>query len=57
MIKENIKPKQLLVEFHHFFPEVGNDKTEKMIQTLEQNGYSLFNVADSFCEYSFLLKQ
>jgi FkbM family methyltransferase len=50
-----IRPKQILVEFHHFFPEIGNEPTEKMIQKLEENGYHLYNVADSFCEYSFIL--
>jgi FkbM family methyltransferase len=54
MIVENIKPKQLLVEFHHFFPEVGNQKTEEAILFLQKNGYKLFNVADSFCEFSFV---
>lgn len=54
MIRENIKPKQLLVEFHHFFPEVGNSKTEDAIRFLEKNGYRLFNAADSFCEFSFV---
>jgi FkbM family methyltransferase len=54
IISENIRPKQLLIEFHHFFPEFGNKKTEQMISTLERNGFRLFNVADSFCEYSFI---
>jgi FkbM family methyltransferase len=54
IISSNIRPKQLLVEFHHFFPEVGNAKTEDAIQYLEANGYRLFDVADSFCEYSFI---
>ncbi len=55
MVSENIYPKQLLVEFHHFFPEIGNIKTEKMIKFLEKNNYKLYSIADSFCEYSFVL--
>lgn len=55
MVSENIYPKQLLVEFHHFFPEIGNKKTEKMIKFLEKNNYKLYSIADSFCEYSFVL--
>lgn len=55
MIADGIKPKQLLVEFHHFFPEVGNKKTEDAIAFLEANGYKLFSVADSLYEFSFLL--
>lgn len=54
IIEENIRPKQLLIEFHHFFPEIGNIKTEEMIFFLEKNGYRLYNVADSFCEYAFV---
>ncbi len=53
LLKEDIRPLQLLVEFHHFFPEIGNAKTEDAIRLLEQNGYRLFHVSDSFCEYSF----
>lgn len=54
MIKERIFPTQLLVEFHHFFPEKENSDTENMISFLATNGYQLFNVSDSFCEYSFI---
>lgn len=56
MLADNLRPKQLLIEFHHFFPEIGNNRTEDMIQKLENNGYRLFNVADSFCEYSFVFQ-
>jgi FkbM family methyltransferase len=55
MILENIRPKQILIEFHHFFPEIGNRKTEETIEFLEKNNYKLFSIADSFCEYSFVL--
>jgi FkbM family methyltransferase len=54
IFQEKIPIHQLLVEFHHFFPEIGNEKTEKMIQQLEEKGFRLFNVSDSFCEYSFI---
>ena len=57
MLADNIKPKQLLIEFHHLFPEVGNQKTENMIAKLEANGYRLFSVADSICEFSFILQE
>jgi len=54
MIEEKIIPKQLLVEFHHFFASRSNADTEQTIAFLEKNGYRLFNVSDSFCEYSFV---
>ena len=54
ILEDKINIHQLLVEFHHFFPEVGNSKTEEMIQKLEHQGYRLFSVSDSFCEYSFI---
>lgn len=53
ILDEKIYPKQLLVEFHHFFPNVGNRPTEQMIEVLKDNGYKLFSISDSFCEYSF----
>lgn len=56
LLSDTIRPKQLLVEFHHIFPEIGNKPTEDMIQKLESNGYHLFSVSDSFCEFSFLYK-
>lgn len=54
LLLSNVLPKQLLIEFHHFFPEIGNKKTEDAIKKLQDNGYELFAVADSFCEYSFI---
>ena len=57
LLADKIRPKQLLIEFHHFFPEIGNKRTEDMIQKLEKNGYNLFSVSDSFCEYSFVYKE
>ncbi len=54
IINENVKIKQLLVEFHHFFPEIGNHKTEEYLNKLSDNNFKLFNVADSFCEFAFI---
>jgi FkbM family methyltransferase len=55
-LSDGIFPKQLLVEFHHFFPQFGNRITEDTIRKIEQLGYELFDISDSFCEYSFLRK-
>lgn len=54
MLSSKIRPKQLLIEFHHFYPEIGNIRTENIIKLLEKNSYELFAIADSFCEYSFV---
>ena len=44
---------QLLVEFHHRWPEVGIEKTKKVIRELNQAGYRIFNVSPTGEEYSF----
>jgi FkbM family methyltransferase len=54
IIKSNIRPMQLLVEFHHMFPAYGNTPTENTIKLLEANDYRLFHVSDTFTEFSFL---
>lgn len=54
ILEKNVPVKQFLIEFHHFFPEVGNKKTEESISLLEKNGYRLFSVSDSFCEFHFV---
>ena len=49
----SIRPKQLLVEFHHRFPEIGPSKTLSAIQELREIGYQLFSVSDSGEEFGF----
>jgi len=44
---------QLLVEFHHRWPEVGVEKTKKAIRELNQAGYRIFHVSPTGEEYSF----
>jgi FkbM family methyltransferase len=51
-----IRPKQILVEFHHRFPGVGASKTKDAVDTLKRMGYKLFSVSSSNEEYSFLLE-
>jgi FkbM family methyltransferase len=46
--------RQLLVEYHHRFPGVGNTRTQASIELLERHGYRLFAIAPSAEEYSFL---
>lgn len=52
-----LKPKQLLIEFHHFFDgKKGNIKTENAIRKLQDYGYVLFAISPGFTEYSFAWK-
>ncbi|MCK9462251.1 MAG: FkbM family methyltransferase [Proteobacteria bacterium] len=49
----NIRPKQILVEFHHRFPGIGMRKTKEAIKKLRLMGYLLFSVSNEE-EYCFL---
>ncbi|MDX1430577.1 MAG: FkbM family methyltransferase, partial [Rhodothermales bacterium] len=51
----DIRPRQILVEFHHRFPEVTIEQTATAITTLRTIGYSLYWVSPSNEEFSFLL--
>ena len=55
LCKSDIRPKQLLVEFHHRFPGVGIDKTKNAINLLKSIGYKLFSVSSINEEFSFIL--
>ena len=54
MISQRIPVKQLLVEFHHRWPQIGVGRTKQAIQALNAAGYRIFNVSPSGEEYSFL---
>jgi len=49
-----IAVKQLLVEFHHRWPEIGVAKTKQAIQALNEAGFRIFGISSSGEEYSFL---
>jgi FkbM family methyltransferase len=55
LINSNIRPNQLLIEFHHRFPGVGIKKTKDAIEKLRKIGYSLFSISESHLEFSFVL--
>ena len=50
-----IRPRQLLVEFHHRFPGMGPSKTRASVETLRAMGYRLFSVSDRNEEFGFVL--
>ena len=47
-------PKQLLIEFHHRFNNIGINKTRDAIKTLQDMGYKLFSVSTSGEEFCFI---
>jgi FkbM family methyltransferase len=54
LINSRIGVKQLLVEFHHRWPEIGIEKTKRAIQQLNSAGFRIFDVSPSGEEYSFV---
>ncbi|MDY6980759.1 MAG: FkbM family methyltransferase [Pseudomonadota bacterium] len=56
MLDNSIKPKQLLIEFHHRMPGIGPKKTAVAIRRLRETGYRLFAISDTGRELSFLLE-
>jgi len=49
-----VRPRQILVEYHHRFPGIGVTKTRRSIALLRSLGYAVFDVAPSGEEFSFL---
>lgn len=54
MIHSGIYPKQLLVEFHHRFPEIGIQMTKRAVKQIRGFGYGLTFVSESGEEFSFV---
>ena len=54
MILTNIFPRQILVEFHHFFENISILKTIEIIALLLKKGYRIFHISNSRNEYSFI---
>lgn len=45
---------QVLIEFHHRFPNIGVEKTREAIARMNRGGYRIFNVSASGEEISFI---
>lgn len=45
---------QVLIEFHHYFNEVGVQRTVHAIDMLNSAGYKIFSISPSGREYSFI---
>jgi FkbM family methyltransferase len=54
MLRSTLRPRQLLVEFHHRFPQVGAYHTGRMVRKLRANGYQIFAISKTGEEYSFM---
>jgi FkbM family methyltransferase len=54
MLATQVRPVQLLVEFHHRFAEIGLEKTADALTKLRAAGYRVFAVADTGREVSFV---
>jgi FkbM family methyltransferase len=54
--KSNIRPQQILIEFHHRFPMVGIEKTKEAIKIIKSMGYHLFSVSAINEEFCFIRK-
>ena len=55
LARSAVRPRQILVEFHHRFPGVGMARTRAAVAALRRLGYGLFAVSDRGVEYGFLL--
>jgi FkbM family methyltransferase len=54
MVNSSQRPRQLLIEFHHRFPNVGIVKTKTALAQLYGAGYALFAVSSTNEEYSLI---
>lgn len=54
LLAHSIAVKQMCVEFHHRWPEIGPSKTRDAIDGLRASGYRIFHASESGEEYSFL---
>ncbi len=54
LLESPIKPRQLLIEFHHRFSGIGIEKTRDIIERLRADGYQIFAVSEAGREVSFL---
>lgn len=54
LVESRIPVRQLLVEFHHHFPGVGIEQTERAIAALQEVGFRIFDVSVRGLEMSLL---
>ena len=57
LLKREIRPEQLLVEFHHGMYGISNARTEATVEQLRACGYKCFFVSSGGHEYGFVLDE
>lgn len=54
LLAGDLRPRQMLVEFHHRHAGLGPERTEATVAALQAAGYRIFYVSDNVREVSFL---
>ena len=57
IIESGIRPRQLLVEFHHMFSTIPMKKTLGAVHALRNAGYGILQISPRTYEYSFMLRE
>jgi len=57
LLNSPLRPKQILVEFHHRFKGIGANKTVNAIKALHENGYLIAHISATGREMSFVYKK
>lgn len=55
MLASGFRPRQLLIEFHHWWREVSPRRTREAIRLLNRHGYLVADVSPKGREYTFVL--
>lgn len=56
LLGSELRPRQVLIEYHHRFPDVGLLQTADSVRLLHAHGYRIFYISADGQEYSFLHK-
>jgi FkbM family methyltransferase len=54
--KSDLRPRQILVEFHHGMHQITLERTRSALNTLTSIGYTCFSISQTGREYSFLIQ-
>ena len=54
LLSSDVRPTQLLIEFHHRHAGIGKERTQRTVAALEASGYRIFYVSDNVRELCFL---
>lgn len=56
LLRTELCPVQIVVEFHHRHPGLNKNMTVRAVEQLDEVGYSIFAISDSGREFSFALR-